>query len=59
MESIQQTIDRIKEGKNIIMIGPPASGKTYLSQYFKESHDILHTDDYIQYGYNRQYIQGN
>jgi hypothetical protein len=39
-------------GKNVLIIGSPASGKTWLSNAIKtNSHYIVHTDDYICYGY--------
>lgn len=39
--------------KNILIIGCPGSGKTYLSDQFKTNHRIIHTDDYIKYGYEQ------
>lgn len=42
-------------GRNILIIGCPASGKTYLANYLKEAHGkthkFFHTDDYMAYGY--------
>ena len=39
-------------GKNILIIGNPASGKTYVSGLLPATHHtIIHTDDYIQYGH--------
>jgi len=39
-------------GKNILIIGNPASGKTYVSGLFPATHHtIIHTDDYIQHGH--------
>lgn len=42
-------------GKNVLIIGCPASGKTYLANYLKKSHGkthkFFHTDDYMAYGY--------
>lgn len=37
--------------KNVLIIGCPASGKTYLSKLFNTSHKVIHTDDYIHFGY--------
>jgi hypothetical protein len=40
------------KGKNVLIIGCPASGKTFLSGLFKSSeHQVFHTDDYIKHGY--------
>lgn len=40
------------KNKNVLIIGCPASGKTYLSNIIKsDEHQIFHTDDYIKYGY--------
>lgn len=40
------------KGKNILIIGCPASGKTFLSDLFKSSeHQVFHTDDYIKHGF--------
>ena len=40
------------KGKNILIIGCPASGKTFMSALFNSNeHQIFHTDDYIKYGY--------
>lgn len=41
------------EGKNILIIGCPASGKTYLANQFKTYHQKIHTDDFIEYGYEQ------
>jgi hypothetical protein len=39
-------------GKDVVIIGCPASGKTYLSNLLASpSHTVIHTDDYIKYGY--------
>lgn len=39
-------------GKNLLIIGCPASGKTWLSWLLKrDSHQLIHTDDYIFQGY--------
>jgi len=42
------------ESKNVLIIGCPASGKTYTSKLLAKdnpSHLVIHTDDYIKYGY--------
>ena len=40
--------------KNVIIIGCPASGKTWLSNKIKsENHNVIHTDDYIKHGYEQ------
>lgn len=39
-------------GKSILIIGSPASGKTFLSDKMESmGFKVIHTDDYIQYGY--------
>lgn len=40
--------------KNILIIGSPASGKTWLAGKIKERYqaDIIHTDEYLKYGAN-------
>ena len=40
-------------GKNVLIIGCPASGKTHLSNALKtyDTHKVIHTDDYMCYGY--------
>jgi len=40
--------------KNILIIGSPASGKTWLAGKIKEKYqaDIIHTDEYLKYGAN-------
>ncbi len=37
--------------KNVFIIGAPGSGKTFLSKHISENHRLIHTDDYIKYGY--------
>jgi adenylate kinase family enzyme len=41
-------------GKNILIIGCPASGKTYLANALSlhlPAHTLIHTDDYMVHGY--------
>lgn len=39
-------------GKNVLIIGAPASGKTYLSGIFSHAgHQVIHTDDYMEFGF--------
>lgn len=39
------------EGKNIILLGRPGSGKTHLSNLLKEKgHYVIHTDEFIKSG---------
>lgn len=50
--TIQEALQLDISGKNILIIGCPASGKTYFSNLLdKTNHVFLHSDDYIQYGY--------
>lgn len=52
MYSISDIINLPIKGKNILIIGNPASGKTYVSGLFPATHHtIIHTDDYIQHGH--------
>lgn len=40
--------------KNVLIIGCPASGKTFLSNQLAHDnpkHHVIHTDDYMEYGY--------
>lgn len=57
MEIINLTIEQVLkldiENKNVLIIGCPASGKTWLSNQFKSNHTIIHTDDYMQFGYEQ------
>lgn len=40
------------KGLNVLIIGCPASGKTFLANNLKsDNHKIIHTDDYMRYGY--------
>lgn len=44
------------KNKNVLIIGPPASGKTTLAKELSKrpnDHVLLHTDDYIQHGYEQ------
>lgn len=46
--------------KDVVIIGPPASGKTYLSELLAKDnpgHELIHTDDYIKYGYEEALYQ--
>src|SRR5208283_5031803 len=40
------------KGRNIAIIGAPASGKTYLAAQLKGSHVIVHTDSFIHLGWD-------
>jgi broad-specificity NMP kinase len=43
-------------GKNVLILGKPASGKTYLANLLKQNnngHHFIHTDNYIKYGYEK------
>jgi len=40
------------ENKNILVIGCPGSGKTTIAKTLNAyNHEVIHTDDYIKYGY--------
>jgi hypothetical protein len=44
------------EQKHVVIIGWPASGKTYLSKLLHQDnpgHRLFHTDDYIHHGYDQ------
>lgn len=52
MISIEEIISMDITGKNVLIIGCPASGKTWLSKKMaKSTHTVIHTDDYLSYGY--------
>lgn len=53
MKTIQQVLQMDIEHKNVLIIGCPASGKTYLSNKFQTSHKKFHTDDYMKFGYEQ------
>jgi adenylate kinase family enzyme len=57
MKTIEQVLQIDIENKNVLIIGCPASGKTYLSKKFKHEHKIIHTDDYIKFGYEQSMYQ--
>jgi adenylate kinase family enzyme len=41
-------------GKNVLIIGSPASGKTYVSRLLDNpSHRVVHTDRYMDLGYEK------
>lgn len=66
--NIQPILDHIK-GKDVVIIGCPASGKTYLANKLASpAHTIIHTDDYMKHGYQEalyvmindlKHIEGN
>ncbi len=44
------------KNKNVLIIGPPASGKTTLALELSKQnwhHTLLHTDNFIKYGYEQ------
>ena len=49
--TIEQVLKMDIEQKNVLIIGCPASGKTYLLNKFNTANKKIHTDDYISYGY--------
>ena len=57
MQTIEQILQMNIEGKNVLIIGCPASGKTYLLNQFKTTHKKFHTDDYMLFGYEKSMYQ--
>lgn len=52
--TIQEVLSLSIVDKNVLIIGPPASGKTWLCNEMKKlCHLIIRTDSYIKYGYNK------
>ena len=50
--NIEELIGLNIEGKNVLIIGCPASGKSWLcNKIAKPTHTVIHTDSYISYGY--------
>jgi adenylate kinase family enzyme len=46
-----EILQHIKD-KDVVIIGCPASGKTYLSnKLISVNHTVVHTDDYMKHGY--------
>jgi len=52
LKKINDILNLDINNKNVLIIGCPASGKTYLSSKLKSNHKIIHTDDYMHYGYD-------
>jgi hypothetical protein len=52
-KSIEDVIKLDIEQKNVLIIGCPASGKTYLSSKFNTEHLKIHTDDYLIFGWRQ------
>ena len=57
MDFSAKDIEIIRNAKHIVIIGMPASGKTFVSDVLKGSilprHLFYHTDDYIDFGYEQ------
>lgn len=60
MKKENQTLDYVLEqkfeGQNVLIIGCPASGKSWIGQKLKEkgaAHQLIHTDNYMKYGYEQ------
>jgi len=51
--SIEEVLQMDFEQKNVLIIGCPASGKTYLLNQFKTTHKKFHSDDYMRFGYEK------
>jgi len=51
--TIEQVLQIDIEQKNVLIIGCPASGKTYLFNKFKTANKKFHTDDYRDYGFEQ------
>lgn len=49
--TIQEVLSLSIVDKNVLIIGPPASGKTWLSEQIRDGlHLVVHTDDYMKFG---------
>jgi uridine kinase len=51
MKQLSKISDLNLKGKNILIVGKPASGKTFISKILKKefkNHEVLHSDDFIQ-----------
>lgn len=56
MKTIDEILQMDFRGKNVVIIGSPASGKTFLASRLKEQcpeYSILHTDDYKEHGFEQ------
>jgi len=51
--NIEEVLQIDIEQKNVLIIGCPASGKSYLINQFKTANKKIQTDDYIDYGYEQ------
>jgi adenylate kinase family enzyme len=49
--NIQQVLELDISNLNVLIIGTPASGKTWLSNKLSKEHRVIHTDDYMKYGF--------
>ena len=57
MQTVEQVLQMDIEQKNVLIIGCPESGKTYLLNQFKTTHKKFHTDDYMRFGYEQSMYQ--
>lgn len=50
-----QHLAHVYAGKNVVIIGAPASGKTFYGWKMSEvgQHNLISTDDYMNYGYDK------
>lgn len=56
--NLRELINKAPEfqGKNILVIGSPASGKSFVTGLLKSAlpyHRIIHTDDYMEHGFEQ------
>lgn len=54
----EEIFERALRGRNVLIIGAPESGKTYLANILTGfGHKIIHTDDYREWGFAQAMLQ--